>query len=479
MKEERKQYMVVLSVAFASFLARLNLYTVNVSLPTISQVFNVGTSESSHIVVAYLLVITSSLMLFGKLGDRMGLKSMFVAGYVVFVAGSLLCGLSQGIHTLTASRLLQGLGSSMLLATSFAIIARTVPREKLGWAFGINATATALGVAAGAPLGGIIAGFLSWRFIFLINIPLGVIAIVFASRCLPSLKASRETESFHRSRSFDFPGAILSFLGLFALLYAMNTGSQGGWSSPAVLMSAAASVLLFLLFILWERRCKDPLLDMTMLKNRGFTFALLATTMAYMLIAGNAFLLPFYLELMKGLPSAKTGMVLLTYSLIYVFVSPYAGRLSDRTNPVILCVIAMLSGAVNTFVFAYTMRLSGLAPVIVFLAWLGFSYVFFLSPINSLVMGLAQKGKEGVASGLLNTAINLSMVFGVSIFELIFSQSLSNSTQGGANLHHLRAPQSVMISGFSFSYIAGGVMCLMAMIFALLVKKVAQRDETV
>ncbi|MBV6506872.1 MAG: Riboflavin transporter RibZ [Syntrophorhabdaceae bacterium] len=477
-RESQRDYMIVLSIAFASFLARLNLYTVNVSLPTISRAFNIGTSEASQIVTAYLVVITGTLILFGKLGDKLGFKDLFIIGYIVFILGSLLCGLSQGIYSLIASRFLQGLGSSILLATSFAMIAQTIPREKLGWAFGINATATAIGVAAGAPLGGIIAGYFSWRLVFLINIPLGVIAIFFALRYLPSSNTP-QSNAMTKSGGFDILGAILSFSALSVLLYVINEGSKRGWTSPTVLMFAVASVLLFICFVLWEKQCANPLLDTGMLKSGGFVFALLATTMAYMLIAGNSFLLPFFLELVKGINSAQTGMVLLTYSLIYVFVSPYAGKLSDRTNPVRMCAIAMLSGAVNTFVFAYTMRLSGIVPVIVFLGWLGFSYVFFLSPINSLVMGLAPKGKEGAASGLLNTAINLSMVFGVAVFELIFSQSLSGSAQGGINLNDLRGSQVLLYRGFSYSYVAGGLMCLAAMAFSIMVKQRPRNNKII
>lgn len=476
MREERKDYVVILSIAFASFLARLNLYTVNVSLPTISHAFNVGTADASQIVMAYFLVVTGTLILFGKLGDKLGTKSMFIAGYGVFIAGSLLCGLSQGIYSLIFSRFLQGGGSSMLLATSFALLAQAIPREKLGWAFGINATATALGVAAGAPLGGVVAGYFSWRLIFLVNIPIGIIAVFLALRYLPSPDSSG-SKALRDSEGVDILGAILSFSALSALVYLINSGSKRGWMSPTVFMFAIAAVLLFTFFILWEKRCTNPLLDMAMLKNDGFVFALLATTMAYMLIAGNAFLLPFYLLFVKGIDAAETGMILLIYSLIYVFVSPYAGKLSDRTNPVTLCAVAMLSGAINTFIFAYTMRLSGLAPVIVFLGWLGFSYVFFLSPINSLVMGLAPKGKEGTASGLLNTAINLSMVFGVAVFELIFSQGLSGSVQRGASLYDLPGAQSIILSGFSHAYAAGGVMCLAAMVFAIMVKKRLHHDK--
>ncbi len=473
MNDTRNEYMIVLSIAFASFLARLNLYTVNVSLPTISRAFGVGTSEISQVVTSYLLVITGSLILFGKLGDRLGFKRVFIAGYVVFILGSLLCGISQGISSLIASRFVQGLGSSILLATSFAIIAQAVPKERLGWAFGINATANAIGVAAGAPLGGIIAGYLTWRLIFLINIPLGIAAVLCALRCLPS-PAGPDEKSPRQPAGFDIPGAALSFLALAALLHVMNTGGEKGWTSPTILMFAAVSIVLFVIFVVWERRCGEPLLDMAMLKNGGFVFALAATTMAYMLIAGNAFLLPFYLETVKGMDSTGTGMILLIYSLIYVFVSPYAGRLSDRTDTVKLCAVAMFSGAVNTLFFAWTLRLNGLVPVVVFLAWLGFSYVFFLSPVNGLAMGFAPKGKEGTASGLLNTAINLSMVFGVAIFELVFSQSLSGSAQGGAGAASSQVPVPTLLKGFSHTYIAGGIMCLAAMVFSILVKKKPQ-----
>lgn len=470
MNATRNEYMVVLSIAFASFLARLNLYTVNVCLPTISRAFGVGTSEVSQVVTSYLLVITGSLILFGKMGDRLGFKRVFIAGYVVFMLGSLLCGVSQGIYSLIASRFVQGLGSSILLAASFAIIAQSVPKERLGWAFGMNATANALGVAAGAPLGGIVAGYLSWRLIFLINIPLGIAAVLCALHCLPS-SAAPDENGRRQPAGFDTPGAVLSFLALSALLYVMNTGDEKGWTSPVILVFAAAAVLLFAILVAWEKHCDAPLIDMALLRNGGFIFALAATTMAYMLIAGNAFLLPFYLEMVHGMDSARTGMILLIYSLIYVFVSPYAGRLSDRTNTVVLCAVAMFSGAVNTLVFAWSLMLSGLAPVVIFLAWLGFSYVFFLSPINGLAMGFAPKGKEGTASGLLNTAINLSMVFGVAIFEMIFSQSLGGGAHDGTAPAFSRVPMTVLLKGFSNTYVAGGVMCLAAMVFSILVKK--------
>ncbi len=449
-------------------MARLNSYTVNISLPTIAQFFHVNIGEVSRIITFYLLVITGTLLLFGRLGDRIGLKKIFIIGYIVFVSGSFLCGLSMNADMLVSSRCIQGLGGSMLLATSFAIISRFIPSDRLGWAFGITSTSSALGVATGAPLGGIITGYLSWHWIFLINVPVGIIAIFMAIRNIPDDSRTRETRLEKKER-FDIPGTFLSFAGLITLVYALDISKKMGWGSLQTLTLVAAAVLLLFIFVMWEKRCKAPLLDPGMFRNKGFTFALLATFMAFMLIAGNAFLLPFYLEIVKGLNSAQSGMALLTYSLIYVFLSSSAGRLADKVNPALLCTIAMISAALCAFTFSWTLRLNGLIPVFLFLVWLGLSYVIFFSPNNTQVMKLAPQGSQGVASGLFNTTTNLAMVFGVSLFELTFSSSLPGMAKGAGSL--ARVPEAMLIKGFHNAYIVGGIICVAGMIFSLLVSR--------
>ena len=309
---EKRYAWIVISVAFASFMARLNSYTVNISLPTIAQYFGVSTGEVSRIIMAYLLIITSTLLLFGRLSDRIGLKKLFVAGYIIFVMGSFFCGLSRNIHMLVGFRCLQGLGGAMLLATSFAIISKFIPADRLGWAFGITSTSSALGVATGAPVGGLVTGYLSWHWVFFINIPVGIAAIFIAMRMIPddSIVKSADAQKGQKE-SFDIPGAVFSFIGLVALFYAMNTGRKLGWTSPVILFSIAVAIVFLLAFIVREKRCSAPLLNLSFFRNPAFTFALLATFTAFMLITGNAFLLPFYLQVLKGLSAPQTGMVLI------------------------------------------------------------------------------------------------------------------------------------------------------------------------
>jgi EmrB/QacA subfamily drug resistance transporter len=462
--DKSTQLWIVISVAFCSFMSRLNNYIVNISLPTISEYFHVGTGDVSRVVVVYLLIITSTLLLFGRLADKVGLKRIFISGYILFVAGSMLCGVSTGIHMLVAFRVVQGIGSAMLLASGYAIISKYLPQNITGWAFGITSTSSALGVATGAPLGGIITSALSWHWIFFINVPVGIIAIVVASRMIP-----RETrEDRGPKRSFDIPGAVLSFSGLLVLLYALNVGRKLGWTSPQVGITFLTAAVLLALFIRREKTCKDPLLDLAFFTNMRFTLTIVATFMAYIMITGNAFLLPFYLEFVKGLNTKQTGLVLLTYSLIYVFLSSPAGRLADRVAPRALCSIAMLSVTFCALTFAFTLNMGGLVPVFVFLVWLGLSYVFFFSPNNKQVMMFALEGKQGSASGVFNTVMNLGMVIGVALFEVVFSQSLPAK----AAAESMSAiPVDFLLGGFRNAYLLGGLVCALALFCSLMVRQ--------
>jgi EmrB/QacA subfamily drug resistance transporter len=449
---------IVISVAFSSFIVRMNNYSVNVSLPTIAQAFGIGSSAVSWVVIGYILIITSTLLLFGKLSDRIGLKKVFVLGYAIFVLGSLLCGVAHHLQTLLAFRFIQGLGAAMLLATSYAIISRFLPPDRTGSAFGITSTASALGVATGAPLGGLITGYLSWQWVFLINVPVGLAGIVVAMKKIPHEDVQPAAPDGEK-HAFDIIGAVLSFLGLLLLLYGISRGKAAGWLAASTLLCIGAGAGLLLLFVLREKRCDAPLLDLRLFSNRVFALALIASLLAYLLIGGNAFLLPFYLNVVKGLDASSTGMVLLVYSLVYVVLSPYAGRVSDRVNPASLCIAAMLSACICAFTFSRTLYAPGLFSTFIFLVWLGVSYVFFFSPNNNQVMRQAPAGNQGSASGLFTTTTNLATALGVAVFEAVFSYGLPGGTAVTAKAV---AAKGAFLAGFSNAYLLGGSLCAAA-----------------
>jgi EmrB/QacA subfamily drug resistance transporter len=464
---DRSQYRwIVLSVAFAAFMSKLDTYIVNVSLPTISKYFNVGTSEVSRVILVYLLVLTSTLLLFGRLGDKFGQKKIFVLGYFFFTLGSLLCGLSPSIQALVAFRGVQGLGGAMLLTSGYAIIPKFLPDGLRGWGFGIVTASAALGISVGAPLGGLITGIFSWHWIFLINLPVGVVAILVAHKVLP---ADAPAPGAHTESGFDIQGTVLSLLGISARLYALNMGQEQGWTSSRIVSCSAVSVIFLTGLFVWESRCEHPLLDLSLFMNRDFAYANVASFLAFMLLAANVFLIPFYLELVKDLKTEQAGLLLTSFSLVYIAISPWMGRIADKVNPRLLCAGAMLLASSASLVFALALQLSGLLPVIIFLVWLAVAYALFISPNNKFIMSLPPADKRGAAAGAFNTMNNLSQGVGICLFETVFSQALPQDiVSQNANLAKAAVPNELLLLGFRNAYIVGGIVCLAALVFTII-----------
>ena len=324
----------------------------------------------------------------------------------------------------------------------------------------------ALGITAGAPLGGLITGYLAWQWIFFVNVPIGIAAIITAVQCIPGDPARKGLREEER-KSFDVPGAVLSFFGLATLLYGINMGKSLGWTSPSILISFVLAIVLLTLFVARELTCTSPLLDFSLFKDRTLRFALLATSMVFMFVAGNTFLLPFYLEIIKHLTIQQTSMVLFLYALVHVIFSPHVGRLADRVRPGKLCAIGLASASLSTFFFSYALRLQSIAHVLIFAVWIAFSYVFFFAPNSKQIMHLAPAGSHGSASGVMNTTAFLSMIFGVALFEKVFSHGFADILPRGVSLLRAGIPTPLLVQGFSNAYIFGGFVCLLAFSFSL------------
>ena len=476
---DRSQYLwIVLSVAFASFISGLNIYIVNISLPALSRYFGVSTSIVSRIALVYLLAGTSTLLFFGKLGDRFGLKKILVLGYFFFTGGSLLCAISWNIDILILFRFMQGLGGAMLTAASFAIIPKFLPKEITGWAFGIVATGTALGIMIGAPLGGIIIDFLSWRWLFLIKVPVGIVAIFIALKVLPGEKITNSSTKENK-QGFNILSTLLSFLGLFLFIYALNMGQEYGWASYHIISIFVLSLILLLLFTIAEKVSKVSLLDYQLFKNVYFFYAILSAFCYRVFLGGNGFILPFYLETVKGMGPVKIGLLFTLYGLAFIVVGYTAGRFSDKVSPSLPCAMSMFSASVCSLVFAYTLQFPGTGFVYVLLIWLGVSSGLFIIPNYNQVMQLAHPGKQGIASGIFQTINIVGTVIGVTLFETIFSEVIPHEftsltqyiTSKGLSIHDL-------FPGFCYVYIFGGVVCLMGLLCYMMILITQKRYKT-
>ena len=460
-----KQRWIIYSIAFAAFMCTLDNYIVNISLPTISKSFNVGIDGVSWVVIAYLLILTSTIPLFGKLGDRIGLIKLFIAGYVVFISGSLLCGVSFSLYMLIFSRCLQALGGAVLFTVPSAIIARYLPTEKRGYSFGILATAAAVGFALGAPLGGLITASFGWQWVFLINIPIGIVAIIIVLRKFP-----RENKLIVINQKFDIPGVFYCFLWLVFLMFSLNMGKKLGWTSAIIDGSFFLSIVFLIFFIRQEKNFKFPLLDLRLFKIKKFTYPNLGNFFVFMAANGTNFVLPFYLLYALGLTAEKAGLVLMAFPLINMIVGPLAGKASDKVSSRLLCIIGASISLVATIIFPFTMYFSGVWPVIIFLFITGFSIGLFLPPNNNQIMSAAPKDSPGVASGILRTLTNLGSVIGVAIFGIIFSLSFiekKTSTEIQSKTLSNFSPESI-VTGLHYVIIFAAILYGLALIFSFL-----------
>lgn len=222
--------------AFVLFMVKLDAFVVNVSLPTIGHAFSLNAAEASLIIVVYLLVLTNTMLIFGKLEDLIGVKKLLFSGYLLFTLGSLLCGLAPTMNTLVLARGLQGVGGAILLICGFGAVNKFLPEEIKGWALGIVTTAAALGIATGAPLGGYITHFFHWRWIFFINVPLGILGLLISIITSPKESIAKEISN----QPFDYWGAILSFIGLSGITYVLSNGGQTGWHQHQPSVSSLA-----------------------------------------------------------------------------------------------------------------------------------------------------------------------------------------------------------------------------------------------
>lgn len=438
---------IVLSVATAVFLVRLDGYMINIALPAVGRHFQADTAEVSWVILSYFVVMSSTMLIAGKLGDRMGLRRIFLLGYALSALTSLLCGLAPSLLFLDLARSAQGIGDAMTVTAAFAMVAHFIPPERRGEAFGLCALANSLGIMLGAPLGGVVTGLLSWPWIFFFKVPACLIAMVIAGRFIPEV---REISS--PRRAFDIIGGVLSFLFVFNLIYGLHTGRERGWSSPEVSGIISIAVFSFIAFLYREGKAVDPIVDKSIFRVKALTPAFIVTFLATMLLAGGNFLLPFYLELTKGLPPEQAGFIIMIYAVVYMPVGLFSGRLADRIPPRFICRVAMAAATLSSLFFAATLHLPGLAPVMGFLILLAVSYGLFFAANNSLVMSLPPPDRQGITAGLYSTVINLGMVSGVCLMEGVYSSCL---------LEGATAP-SDLVRAFSAAFLTGAVSSLLA-----------------
>ncbi|MDP3564856.1 MAG: DHA2 family efflux MFS transporter permease subunit, partial [Methanoregula sp.] len=320
-KMSPKDLMIVIVIALGSFMAGLDATIVNIALPAIAKSLEVSTVTVSWVLNAYLIVLVSLLLAASRLGDMKGYRNLFLGGFALFTAGSALCGLSPNIEMLIASRMIQAVGGAVISALGAVMVTSYLSSSLRGQALGIVAMFTMLGAALGPVVGGFLTSIFSWQYIFLVNLPVGIIAILLGWHILPNLAPVTP------KAKIDIPGVVLVFIALGSLIVGLTT-VQG--NNPQLGMIAlVVSAIFWILFIVQERWGKEPLINTSLFANRAYSLQNVNVLLIQMAMAGVMVIMPFYLEMVKKIPAGNAGTILLTLPVGMILTAPIAGKISD------------------------------------------------------------------------------------------------------------------------------------------------------
>src|SRR6188508_1527369 len=343
--EENRKWLTLASVSFGLFMIMLDNTVVNVALPSIQRDLGADLSELEWIVTGYALTFASLMLVGGKLADAYGRRLVFVIGIVVFSVASLMCGLADSTDMLIGSRVLQGAGAALMNPATLSIIAATFPPRERGTAIGIWAGTSALALAIGPLVGGLITEHLEWSWIFFVNIPIGALGIVASFLFIDESRDETHT-------SLDLPGLGTSALGLFALTYGLIEANTYGWTSARIVGAFVLAAVALASFLVMERRRTNPMLPLDLFRNRTYTGANLVMLLVALAMFGVFFFVSLYMQNILGYSAVEAGAAFLPMTVLIVLVAPIAGKTSDRLGSRGLMTAGMLLLAIQLLYFS-------------------------------------------------------------------------------------------------------------------------------
>lgn len=466
-----RKWTILVIVVLSTFMSTLDSSIINVALPMMAKVLGVTTANIQLVATSYLITIAGTVLIFGRLGDILGKTKMFTLGLGIFTLGSLLCGLTHSFLLLIVARVIQAIGAAGTMANNQGIIAEIFPPKERGKALGLNGTAVALGSLVGPGLGGIIVGATSWEYIFLINIPIGLITLFFCLKYLP--KGHKTVQG-----KFDGLGAILFIFAIVPLFTALNEGINRGFTDPFIIGGFIVAVVSFFAFLLVERKRENPMIQLQIFKNTLFSLSIFCGFISFIAIFCSNIILPFYLQNVMSYSPQYTGLILMIYPLILSVVAPVSGHLSDKIGSELLTFLGLVFTSVGLLLMSTLQEGSSLFSMILFIGAMSFGMGIFQSPNNSLIMSTVSKDKLGIAGSINALIRNLGMVCGIALATTLL-YSMMSSKIGYRVTDYVPGRNDAFIYGMRTVYIAAGCIALVgaALTFVRLVGKGKGRIE--
>lgn len=422
-------------VATGVFMSTLDSSMVNIALPTIMKEFHRPMAAIEWVVLIYLLTITSTLLFWGHLGDRFGRGRIYGSGMLIFALGSLACSVSTTLFLLIISRLGQALGAAMLMSTGPAIVKDSFPREQLGRAMGLIGIAVSLGLMSGPSLGGFLIEYFSWRSMFFITAPIGLIFSILAIRFIPLAKPDS-------NGTIDWAGAATWAIALFLITVTLAHITEAKWSPTTTLILFLFGGGLISLFIFIEKRNPHPVLHLVLFKSRYFSMGIVSAVLSFTTLFAAILLTPFYLDRLRGLSPSMTGLVMMAVPSSIMLLSPLAGWLADHFEKRLIATTGLIISATAVLLLSTTAADSSIFSIAIRLALIGAGQALFLSPNSAAVLGSTIARLAGSSAALLATSRNLGMLLGIALATLLFTVIFSTQT-GGLDMKDFRPEYSV------------------------------------
>lgn len=454
--EYKNRGLILINIVILTFMACLDGSIVNVALPVMANYFSVGMNTVAIIVSVYLITISATILMFGRLGDIYGTVNIFKLGTVIFTLGSLLCAVSNSMVLLVVARIVQAIGAAGFMATNQGIVTRVFPANRRGKALGIVGSFVALGNLVGPPLGGFIIDVVSWKYIFLINIPVGIFAFLLSIKVLPKDEVCKKSK-------FDVKGGILFLTFIISLFGALLLGEKIGFTSPLILASFAVAIFTFILFIKFESVEESPLLQLNIFKNKLFSLSIFCGFLLFVSMSCSTIVLPFYLQDIIKLTPSMTGVYLMTYPLVLFVVAPISGHLSDKIGSELLTFIGLLTFSSGFFLMATMNENFQPIKLIIFIAIMSFGNGLFQSPNNSLVMSTVPRNRLGIAGSINALVRNMGLVFGISVSTIIL-YAIMSSRLGYSVTTFVSGKETEFCYAMSITFIAAGSLSLIGAI---------------
>ncbi|MBN1432239.1 MAG: DHA2 family efflux MFS transporter permease subunit [Methanomicrobiaceae archaeon] len=461
---EKGYWPLLFLLSLATAIELIDGTALNISLPTIASDFNVNLGTASWIPMIYFMTISCLLLPFAKIIETKGTRRILFAGFLLFTVGSYLCAISGTIEVLILFRFIQATGGAMMAAAVPAQVATGFSPETRGRALGIIMGAGGLALAAGPAIGGYITHFISWHWIFYINIPIGITGLILTFLCLKPYTHEKV------SSGFDFGGLLYMSLFMASFLFILTKGSEFGWSSMTIIIVAIISAISLTVFIAWERKTGDPILDTSIFSSGAFLLSTLFLLLFEIVLGGIELVLPFYLEKVLDFTPDISGLYLLIPPMIMIIAGPAGGLLSDYEGNRMVCSISAFIGITAFAVFLFSLTNPGqIIYMVIALILFGISIGAVASSGASRIIEHSPKGLEITGSAISNLVFYIGMSLGTALYTLVLQSGMSDAIINTEKIAINEVSASAFSSAMPYVYTFSIILLIAALLFALFV----------